>query len=115
MMTLSAMPNEPGVYNLGPATRIPLGEGKAFQIGGRDVAIFRTRAGKLFATQAACPHKQGPLGDGMIGGDLLVCPLHAFKFELATGRPVGNDCAALKTYPLEVNDRGEIVLRLDCP
>lgn len=99
-------------YNLGPLSRIPLGEGKAFAVGGRLVAVFRARNGRLFATQASCPHQKGPLADGTIGGTRLVCPLHGFKFDLTTGRPLGNDCAHLKTYSVQVNQRCEIQLHL---
>ncbi len=100
-------------YNLGPVSRIPPGEGKTFMVAARMVAVFRTRSGLLFATQASCPHREGPLADGIIGGTHLVCPLHGFKFDLTSGRPIGNDCSALKTYPVEVTGRGEIQLYME--
>jgi len=100
-------------YNLGPLSRIPLGEGKAFAVAGRLVAIFRAKNGRLFATQANCPHRRGPLADGTVGGAHLVCPMHGFKFDLSSGRPLGNDCSALKTYTVQVNERGEIQLHLE--
>ena len=50
------------LYNLGPLTRLPPGEGRTFRIGASAVAVFRTREGRVFATQATCPHKNGPLG-----------------------------------------------------
>ncbi len=104
---------EPRVHDLGPATRIPLGEGKVFEVEGLAVAVFRTRDGAFHATQAACPHRQGPLADGMLGGGRVVCPLHGFKFDLATGKPVGNDCRALQTYRVELGERGDILLVLE--
>ena len=100
-------------HNLGPVSRIPRGEGKTFIVAARMVAVFRTRSGELFATQASCPHRGGPLAEGMIGGTELVCPLHGFKFDLSSGRPIGNDCSALKTYPVDVSSRGEIRLYLE--
>jgi len=96
--------------NLGPAERIPPGEGRVFTIGALRVAVFRTRDGGVFATQADCPHRQGPLADGLLGGGVVVCPLHARKWELATGRPVGNDCPPLATYPVAVSEAGELLL-----
>ena len=84
-------------FDLGPLERIPLGEGRTFRVGDRDVAVFRTRTG-LFATAAACPHRAGRLADGLAGDGTVICPLHGFKFALATGFPIGNDCAALTTY-----------------
>jgi nitrite reductase (NADH) small subunit len=97
-------------YSLGPAEQIPMGEGRLFQINDAIIAVFRTRQGKFYATQANCPHKNGPLIDGLVGGGQIVCPLHAYKFDLATGSPVGNDCSALKTYEILVTETGEILL-----
>jgi nitrite reductase/ring-hydroxylating ferredoxin subunit len=96
--------------SLGPADRIPPGEGRVYLVAGRRVAVFRPREGGLFATRADCPHRRGPLSDGLLGGGVVVCPLHAFRFQLATGAPVGNDCAALATYPVALGPDGDILL-----
>ncbi len=98
--------------NLGPVDRIPIGEGREFEVEGELIAVFRARDGGVFGTQARCPHRDGHLADGVIGKGLVICPLHAFKFELATGMPVGNDCPKLKTYQVRINEEGEIVLSL---
>ena len=98
--------------NLGPASRIPLGEGRVFAVDGRRIAVFRPRDGRLFAVEADCPHRGGPLADGLLGGSIVICPLHGLKFDLATGQPVGNDCRALATYPVELTQDDEIVLRV---
>ncbi len=98
--------------NLGPVDRIPIGEGREFEVEGELIAVFRARDGGVFGTQARCPHRDGHLADGIIGKGLVICPLHAFKFDLATGAPVGNDCRALKTYRVSINEEGEIVLSL---
>ena len=95
---------------LGPVDRVPPGEGKAFEIEGRRVAVFRGRSGELFATQAECPHKGGPLADGIIGGGTLICPLHAYKYDLKSGQPLGNGCPALQTYRVELGADGEMLL-----
>lgn len=100
------------VHDLGPASRIPPGEGRSIAVGGRAVAVFRLRDGRIFATQATCPHRRGPLADGLIGGGLVICPLHGYRFDLASGRPVGNECAALCTFPVEIGAGGEMLLRL---
>jgi nitrite reductase (NADH) small subunit len=95
---------------LGPVDRVPPGEGKAFDIGDRRVAVFRTRGGELYATQAACPHKGGPLADGIVGGGTVICPLHAYKYDLKSGQPLGNGCPALQTYRVELGMGGEMLL-----
>ncbi len=96
--------------NLGSVDRIPLGEGREYEVAGETIAIFRERQGALYAVQAQCPHRAGALADGIVGAGKLICPLHAFKFELATGAPLGHECGPLKTYGVKVNDCGEILL-----
>ena len=94
-----------------PLSAIPPGEGRAFDIAGERIAIFRTREDKLFAVQAICPHRAGPLADGLIGEETLICPLHAAKFDLATGAALsGPTASCLKSYPVRLNDRQQIVL-----
>ncbi len=101
------------LYELGPAELIPLGEGRTFDVDGTYIAVFRTRQGRFYATQAFCPHKGGPLADGLVGQCTVICPLHAFKFSLETGEPIGNSCAALRTYTVDVDPQGNLILHLD--
>ncbi len=65
-------------FILGSAGEIPLGEGRNFEVAGEKIAVLRNRAGEVFAVQAACPHKGGPLADGLVGGSTLICPLHSW-------------------------------------
>jgi nitrite reductase (NADH) small subunit len=97
---------------LGPLDAIPLGEGRAFVVEGDPIAVFRTRSGGLFATQAFCPHARGPLADGLIGNATALCPLHAFAFDLATGRSLSGSCADLRTYPVSTGSGGDILLHV---
>jgi nitrite reductase (NADH) small subunit len=97
---------------LGPLSAIPPGEGRNVQAQGRRIAIFHTRAGAVFATQAECPHRAGPLADGLVGGTTLICPLHSWKFDLATGEALFGECG-IKTYPVRVDETGRIILTLD--
>ena len=92
-----------------PLSAIPEGEGRAFTIGAERVAVFRMRDGKVFAVQGECPHRGGPLADGLTGGSTLVCPLHAWKFDLATGQALNGDCV-LRTFDARIDARGLIVL-----
>lgn len=101
------------VYNAGPVGRIPLGEGRTVAVGDEEVAIFRTRRGDVCAVQATCPHRGGPLADGIVGGSRIVCPLHSYAFELATGEPVRDDCPALRTYRVTVDEQGMILVHAD--
>ena len=104
--------SSPATHNLGSAAQIPLGEGRRFDIEGLGIAVFRSRQGRVYAAQAECPHRAGPLADGLLGGEALICPLHNFRFNLASGEPMGNDCPALRTYPVSLNEAGEILVEV---
>lgn len=99
--------------DLGPVSRIPLGEGRQYRVRGIDVAVFRTRDEGVFATQAYCPHKQGPLADGVIGAGKVICPLHGARFDLRTGCEARQACAPLATFAVLVSPDGRILLDLD--
>jgi nitrite reductase (NADH) small subunit len=91
---------------------LPVGLGRAFEVAGKSLALFRTRKGAIFATDNACPHKGGPLADGMLAGEAVVCPLHAFKFDLHAGACDQEGACPLKTYPLDLRGN-QVFLRLD--
>ena len=101
-------------FTLGPLHLIPPGEGRICEVAGERVAIFHTRAGEVFATQANCPHKSGPLADGLLGGQSVICPLHTWKFNLSTGEQVAGSCRLI-TYPVRVTTDGKIVLTMPVP
>jgi nitrite reductase (NADH) small subunit len=94
---------------LGPASDIPPGEGRVYQVEGEKIAVFRTRGGEVYAVQAECPHRRGPLADGLLGGTTLICPLHGWKFDLKTGQALFGDCG-LKTFPVSVEGAEQIVV-----
>lgn len=96
-------------HAIGPVDQIPVGEGRNFLIGGTRVAVFRTHAGEVFATQPDCPHLAGPLADGLMGGSTIVCPLHDRPFDLRTGE--GPDCRLI-TYPVIVDPDGAVMVTL---
>jgi nitrite reductase (NADH) small subunit len=96
---------------LGPVQSIPEGEGRNFVVGTRKLAVFRTRQGGLFATQAECPHRGGPLADGLLGARSLICPLHSLRFDLETGQSADGACTLL-TYPVRASAGGQIVVEL---
>jgi nitrite reductase (NADH) small subunit len=100
------------IYNLGPVARIPIGEGRTFQVGQELISVFRARGGAIFAAQAHCPHRGGPLADGIIGAGKVICPLHAYKFDLQTGKPIDTMCEALKLYEVALSAAGDILLTI---
>jgi nitrite reductase (NADH) small subunit len=100
---------------LGRLSQIPAGEGRNFEVAGERVAVFHTRSGAVYAVQASCPHKNGPLADGLVGGTTVICPLHAWKFDLQSGEPIFGGSCKLKTYAARVDEKGRIVLTLRVP
>ena len=107
---MSRAPARRRPVDLGPVEAIPLGEGRTCVVEGQEVAVFRTREGEVLAVQARCPHRGGPLADGLIGSGTVVCPLHAHRFDLRTGDPVGRECPPLTTYAIEVTPEGRLLL-----
>ena len=73
------------------------------------VAVFRTAADEVYALDNACPHKQGPLAEGIVHGSAVTCPLHNWVISLETGLVQGNDEGQVATYPARV-EGGRILL-----
>lgn len=82
---------------------LPLMEGRAVTVGGRRIALFRTADG-LHAVDAVCPHKGGPLEVGLVGDARVVCPLHNWAFELATGHCVSGGEGSIAVHTVLVQD-----------
>jgi nitrite reductase (NADH) small subunit len=72
--------------------------------GGHTIAIFRTDKDDVFAVDDACPHKGGPLSQGIVLGDSVACPLHGWCIDLRRGEACAPDVGAVKRYPVEVEN-----------
>ena len=81
---------------------IAIGLGRAFDVGGRPIAVFRGRTGDIYAVDGLCPHKAGPLADGMLVGNQVVCPLHAYRFDGTNGDCDQAGACGINAYPVEV-------------
>jgi nitrite reductase (NADH) small subunit len=73
------------------------------------VAIFRTVEDEVFALDNACPHKNGPLSEGIVHGKAVTCPLHNWVISLETGTVQGMDEGQVAAYPARVAE-GRILL-----
>ena len=98
-------------HPLGPVTDIPVGEGRAYAVDGRQVAVFRLRDGRVRALQAECPHRGGPLADGQLDSRVVTCPLHANAFDLETGCSTTGEAPA-SAYAVRVAADGTLLLGL---
>ncbi len=84
--------------DVGEINAIPMGQGRCYIVGTEEIALFRQRDGRLFAAQNRCPHRSGPLAEGLLGGNHVICPLHAHKFNLDTGKGTEpNECLRVYT------------------
>ncbi len=76
------------------------------------IAIFRTMDDQIFAMEDRCPHKGGPLSQGIVHGNAVTCPLHSFVISLETGQALGADKGSVKTIPLR-QDGERLYIALD--
>ncbi|MCU9295829.1 nitrite reductase small subunit NirD [Pseudomonas aeruginosa] len=77
-----------------------------------DIAIFRAADDQVFALDDRCPHKGGPLSQGLIYGKRVACPLHNWQIELESGEAVGPDQGCAHRHPVRV-ENGRVLLGLD--
>ncbi|QHN27548.1 Rieske 2Fe-2S domain-containing protein [Gordonia pseudamarae] len=97
---------------LGPMSDVQLGEGRAYAVGDRQIAVFRLSDGTLRTTDAACPHKGGPLADGQSDLGVVVCPLHQYAFRFSDGGCTTAGIGAVHTYRIS-DEAGNIVVVID--
>jgi nitrite reductase (NADH) small subunit len=88
---------------------IPLREGRAVKIRNYEIAIFNL-GDRFLAVENRCPHKGGPLADGMVSGTNVVCPLHAWKMSLETGKGVNGQSASNCVETFRTRVEGGVVL-----
>jgi nitrite reductase [NAD(P)H] small subunit len=69
-----------------------------------DIAIFRTATDQVFALRDRCPHKGGPLSQGIVHGGTVTCPLHNWKIDLASGEAQGPDEGCAHNYAVKVEN-----------
>ena len=85
---------------------IPTREGRSVRLGDRELAIFNL-GDRFLATDNRCPHRGGPLCDGIVAGSSVVCPLHTWKIDLESGsveRPASAKDQCVGTYATRVED-----------
>jgi nitrite reductase (NADH) small subunit len=96
--------------DVGPLAAIPMRGARTVPVaGGEEVALFRTGDNQVFALVNRCPHKKGPLSQGIVHGHAVSCPLHNWRISLATGEALGEDRGCTPTIPVKV-DGGRVLL-----
>jgi len=83
---------------------------RAAEAGG-NIAIFRTGDDKVFALLDRCPDKGGPLSQGIVHGESVTCPLHAWNIDLQSGEAKAPDVGCARRFPVKVEE-GNVFLDL---
>jgi len=107
------MPDAVAWKKIGPISNIPVRGARrlCFGMGGKPIAVFRTAEDQFFALVDECPHKQGPLSEGIVSGTGVTCPLHNWVIGLDTGMALEPDVGSTRTIPVKLVD-GELYVGL---
>lgn len=87
--------------------QIPRLGARVVQTDTMNIAVFRTASDAVFALKDECPHRRGPLSQGIVHGDSVTCPLHNWTIDLATGEALGPDRGC--THRLETRIVDDVV------
>ncbi len=87
---------------------VPPGAAHTVILQGRELALFHVE-GEFYCIDNYCPHNGGPLADGYVNGDVVMCPWHAWEFNVRTGQLVHSPRVCVTTYPCRV-EAGEVLV-----
>lgn len=99
---------------IGSITDIPRRGARCVNTPMGKIGVFRTADDKVYAIEDHCPHKGGPLTQGIVHGAAVTCPLHNWVISLETGTALGADQGAVRTIPVKI-DGDQLFLALDEP
>lgn len=89
--------------------QIPGDDALVVTVAGRELALFRLDD-EVYALENFCPHRGGPIGEGLVRDGQVTCPWHEWSFDIRTGLCTLNPAAAVRTFPTKVVDRAVLVL-----
>lgn len=97
--------------NVGVADDVPRLGSRRVETPSGEIAVFRTANDEFFALDNRCPHRGGPLSEGIVHGRFVTCPLHNLVLSLLDGSAENPDEGCAKPYPVRIED-GHILLGL---
>ena len=80
---------------------VPAGQGRVVEAGGKTIALFNVE-GTFYAMDNMCIHRGGPLGDGDLEGTTVICPWHAWRWDVRTGANANNPAVRIPCFPVTV-------------
>ena len=99
-------------FAIGNIADIPVRGARCVKTPQGKVAVFRTAENEVFAIEDHCPHRGGPLSQGIVHARAVTCPLHNWVISLETGKALGADEGAVKTIALR-NEDGALFIALE--
>lgn len=92
-------------FAIGSITDIPQRGARCIETPQGKIGVFRTMDDRIFAIEDHCPHRGGPLSQGIVHGTAVTCPLHNWAISLETGKALGADEGSVRTIPVKVEDQ----------
>ena len=89
--------------DVGPLAALPARGARVVCVGGVDIAVFRSGGDEVHALRDACPHRGGPLSQGIVHGERVTCPLHDWVIDLKSGQATGADVGCTPTFATRVD------------
>ena len=99
-------------FDLGKLELIPKRGARTVKTARREIAVFRTANDEVFALENKCPHKGGPLSEGIVHGRKVVCPLHNWTISLEDGEATGADKGCARSFATKI-ENGRIFIDME--
>jgi nitrite reductase (NADH) small subunit len=88
--------------DVGALVELPERGARVVRLGNTNVAVFRTGSGQVYALRDECPHRGGPLSQGIVHGERVTCPLHDWVIDLKSGHATGADTGCTAAFAVRV-------------
>ncbi len=92
-----------GFVKVANVSQVPPGTSIVVEAQGQELAVFNVD-GQCFCIDNYCPHSGGPLGEGELDGDVVICPWHAWEFNVRTGQMTFSQHVCVTTFPCKIED-----------
>ena len=98
---------------IGNVDDIPVAGSRVVISPGCRIAVFRTEDNQIFALEDRCPHRKGPISQGIVHGKKVTCPLHNLVIDLASGETQESGAVPVCTISAQIGENGEVLLNIE--